>query len=65
MPKSNKDKPAKKGTCCICGEETDLYCNSCAYTFGKFAPTWYCNEHYEKVVMTGNCCSGNEKNYTK
>ena len=41
--------------CCVCGEKADFHCGSC-----KIA---YCGKHYGTTVMTGNCCSGNEKDY--
>ena len=63
MTNNNIGGGAKKGECCICGKETELYCGSCAKTWGEFDPTWYCEEHYKTTVMTGNCCSGNEKDY--
>lgn len=53
----------KVGNCCICGKETKLYCKSCADPIGEYEPNYYCDEHYQTVVMTGNCCSGNEKLY--
>lgn len=58
-----KEKEVQKGKCCICGLETELYCSSCANTYGEFDPIWYCDEHYKTTVMTGNCCRGNELNY--
>jgi len=45
----------KKETCCVCGNKAPLKCSHCNNHF--------CDEHYEKVVMTGNCCRGNEKDY--
>jgi len=56
-------KEKAKGECCICGKETELYCGSCCETWGEFTPTFYCDEHYTKVVLTGNCCRGNEQLY--
>ena len=52
----------KKGGCNICGEETELYCKSCEDKEEDFR-LWYCEKHYQSVVLTGNCCSGNEKIY--
>lgn len=54
-----------KGECCVCGKETKLHCNSCAYNWGEFSPTWYCDKHYETTVMTGHCCRLNEITYEK
>lgn len=54
------------GDCCVCGRRTELYCESCSEhnDDGTISPLcFFCGEHYEKVVMTGNCCAGNEKNY--
>lgn len=42
-------------TCCVCGEEATMRCNYCE--------NWYCDKHYNNVVMTGNCCRGNELDY--
>jgi len=53
----------KVGECCICGKETEHYCPYCSNDWGEFNPTWYCQEHYESVVMTGNCCRSNEQAY--
>ena len=50
-----KIKEVKKELCCICGNEAEHLCSYCKIG--------YCTEHYKKVVMTGNCCSGNEKDY--
>lgn len=55
--------PETKGNCCVCGKETELFCGSCSKTFGEFDPTFYCEEHYQSTVMTGNCCAGNEQDY--
>lgn len=52
-----------KGNCCVCQEETELYCSSCCYTFGGLTPTYYCEKHYKTTVMTGNCCSESERFY--
>jgi len=41
--------------CCVCGEDAKHHCGSCG--------CGYCEEHYKTTVMTGNCCSGNEKDY--
>lgn len=41
--------------CCICGEEGQHICGNCENK--------YCDKHYKTTVMTGNCCSGNEKDY--
>ena len=54
-----------EGKCCICYKETNLYCKSCSNCWGEFSPTWYCEEHYKKVVMTGNCCRENEMAYER
>lgn len=53
----------QKGECCVCGKETEHYCGSCAKTWGESTPTWYCEKHYQAVVMTGNCCRENELSY--
>lgn len=56
----------KKDNCCVCGKETELYCSGCAEhnDDGTISPVcWFCDEHYTKVVMTGNCCYNNEKDY--
>lgn len=58
-------KKQEKGNCNVCGKDTDLYCSSCSETWGEFSPTWFCDEHYNSVVMTGNCCAGNEQLYAK
>ncbi len=50
MKKDNQKEP-----CCVCGEEAETECGYCKIG--------YCQEHYAKVVMTGNCCSNNEKDY--
>ena len=42
-------------TCCVCGEEAELKCGHCE--------NGYCKKHYRTTVITGNCCSGNEKDY--
>jgi hypothetical protein len=55
----------EKGNCCVCGKETDLYCKSCEYDWGERNPTYFCEEHYQTTVMTGNCCSANEKLYAR
>jgi len=57
------NKIMKKGNCNICGEETELYCKSCEDKEEDFR-LWFCEKHYLSVVMTGNCCSGNEKSYS-
>ncbi len=41
--------------CVICGSEADNECYYCRSA--------YCNTHYEKVVMSGNCCRHNEEDY--
>jgi hypothetical protein len=57
----NKNKKKKiKEKCSVCGKEAITYCPSCSYTWGEFDPTYYCQEHYESVVMTGNCCRSEE-----
>lgn len=56
-------KKETKGKCCICGKETELYCGMCCIDWGEFMPTWYCEEHYKSVVMTGNCCRESEVIY--
>jgi len=45
----------EKKDCCVCGEKATSSCSSCECD--------YCDEHYQSVVMTGNCCRGNELNY--
>ena len=52
------------GKCCVCGKKTELYCYSCCKTWGEFTPMFYCDKHYETTVMTGNCCRGNEMDYS-
>ena len=52
----------KQGQCEVCGKETIYYCKSCSE---NDEPTWFCEEHYKSVVLTGNCCSGSEKLYSK
>lgn len=42
-------------TCCICREEAVIKCSHCDNP--------YCIKHYGTTVMTGNCCSDNEKDY--
>lgn len=44
-----------KEVCCVCGEFAEYHCGSCK--------TPFCETHYKTTVMTGNCCSGNEKDY--
>lgn len=56
-------EPLSKGNCCICNKPTEYYCKSCASDWDEFDPTYYCEEHYKTTVLTGNCCSGNEKIY--
>ena len=41
--------------CCICYEPARLKCSHCDVP--------YCDTHYGTTVMTGNCCSDNEKDY--
>lgn len=41
--------------CCVCGEDASEKCNYC--------DNRYCLKHFKTVVMTGNCCSYNEKDY--
>jgi hypothetical protein len=41
--------------CCICGEKAEHRCSYCDNA--------YCTKHYKSVVMTGNCCGSNEKDY--
>lgn len=53
----------EKKECNVCGKETELYCKSCSETWGEFTPTYFCEEHYQSVVLTGNCCSGSEQLY--
>ena len=61
-----KEELQTSGLCIICGKETKQYCHSCSVNWdGDFEPTWYCDEHFESVVMTGNCCRGNEIAYEK
>lgn len=50
----------EKGNCNVCGEETNLYCSSCKT---EDCTIWFCDKHYQSVVLTGNCCSGNENLY--
>jgi len=45
----------KDKTCCVCGEEATCHCSYCT--------NGYCDKHYETTVMTGNCCSDNERDY--
>ena len=45
----------QKEVCCICGEFAEEKCSHCKNP--------YCLPHFKSVVMTGNCCSGNEKDY--
>jgi hypothetical protein len=50
----------------VCGNPVVHYCPYCVdeYEFGPDVPSsCYCDEHYEKVVMTGNCCYGAEQAY--
>lgn len=42
--------------CFVCGEKAELYCGHCG--------ALYCDEHYAKVIMTGNCCRKNEDDYS-
>lgn len=53
----------KEGECCVCTKKTEMYCGMCANGSGEFDPVFFCDEHYETTVMTGNCCSGNESQY--
>ena len=59
----SEDKKGPAGKCCICDKPTDLYCPYCDKTWGESDPTYYCEEHYNSVVRTGNCCNANEKEY--
>ena len=45
----------EKKKCCVCGEEATTCCGSCQLG--------YCYKHYGTTVMTGNCCSDNEKDF--
>ena len=45
----------EKEECIICGKEASCHCSHCENA--------YCDECYEKVVMTGNCCRDNERDY--
>lgn len=51
----NEDRYPKK-ECCVCGEEAKHKCRSCEMD--------YCSKCYEATVMTGNCCTQNEKDYS-
>lgn len=62
MTLQNKIEEQMNGNCNICGEEAKLYCKSCEDKEEDFR-LWYCEKHYQSVVLTGNCCSGNEKIY--
>lgn len=48
------------GECCVCGEITETFCPYCNDGWGK---TFFCEEHYKSVVLTGNCCRSNEMAY--
>lgn len=50
----------EKEKCLNCGEEATVYCKRCDDGWGR---SWYCSSCFEKIVMTGNCCRGNEKDY--
>ena len=66
MTNTEKILEDEKGSCCVCNKYTKLYCGSCCEKNddGSKSPVCYfCEEHYESVVMTGNCCSGNERLY--
>ena len=52
---SMEEKLEALENCCICGEKAGGSCSYCKNV--------YCNEHYKTVIMSGNCCSGNEKDY--
>jgi len=54
-PTNEETMEEKEQICCVCGEAAKLECYHCK--------NHYCNKHYETTVMTGNCCSGNEKDY--
>ena len=41
--------------CVVCGSDATNECYYCQSA--------YCNKHYGTTVMTGNCCSENEKDY--
>lgn len=51
-----------KGNCLVCGKETEIYCESCK-DFTEGYKALFCDEHYEKIVLTGNCCRGSEELY--
>ena len=55
----------EKGQCCECGKQTQLYCSGCCEhnDDGTISPVcWFCGEHYENTVVTGNCCANNKPN---
>lgn len=62
--KNNKEKKIE-GNCSVCNKKTEHYCSSCCETWGEFSPTYFCEEHYNSVVLTGNCCRDNEILYAK
>lgn len=50
--------------CCVCDKKTKFYCPSCCEhnDDGTISPVcFFCEGHYKSVVLTGNCCSGNEE----
>jgi len=51
----SQEENKEKEYCCVCGEEAKYHCIHCE--------TPYCEKHYKSVVMTGNCCNSNEKDY--
>lgn len=60
-------KIPKESACCICQKPATHYCPYCVEEYDTapaYVPsTFYCDEHYEKTVQTGNCCYENEKAY--
>jgi C4-type Zn-finger protein len=55
MVKWEREASKEKEVCCVCGEFAEEKCSHCKNP--------YCLPHFKSVVMTGNCCSGNEKDY--
>ena len=65
----NEIKIPKNAECAVgvCGNAVTQYCPYCLEEYDtpprKIPSTFYCDEHYIKVVETGNCCFGNEQIY--
>jgi hypothetical protein len=55
MKKEQTKKEKEEKVCCVCGGKATSSCGHCQ--------NLYCDKHYGTTVMTGNCCSGNEKDY--